>query len=136
MTKALTLPPPFGFAAAALVGAAGAVQVAQIAGTQFNPSGAAEGVSSFGSNARDTIMSPLNPKEIVIPTSFSEGIRKGDLSLGGPGKGGGQIILQMNINGDVIGMPKDEFYVKSSKKFNSLIQTGRIKSGAFDGATS
>lgn len=61
---------PYSAVVAALVGAAGAVQIATIASTGF-----AEGT--------DTVPSMLSPGEMVVPRTFADAIRTGDLTLGG-----------------------------------------------------
>jgi hypothetical protein len=72
ITKALAeYPWPWSMIVAALVGAAGAIQIETIASQGF-----AEGT--------DTVPSMLSPGEMVIPRTFSDAIRSGSLSLSGP----------------------------------------------------
>lgn len=78
-----SVPFPFNLAAAAVVTAAGLANVAQIAGIGF-----AEGT--------DTVPANLTPGEMVVPRTFAEAIRRGDLSLSGPGSGGSD-VGQVNI---------------------------------------
>ena len=71
ITKALAdYPWPYSMAVAAIVGAAGAIQIATIASQQF-----AEGT--------DTVPAMLSPGEMVIPSTFAGAIRSGKLSLSG-----------------------------------------------------
>ncbi len=124
--------PALGIAAAAAAVAAGVMRVNQIQATNFNPKGAAEGVSG---SFTEPLITTLKPQEIVVPQKFSEGIRRGDYSLSGAGGSGGN-TYQVIIQGDVIGVPKDDFMRDLGQKFNELIQSGSIPAGQFTGATS
>lgn len=78
--KALTLPFPANLVQAAYVGAQGAAQIATIQAQQF-----AKGTTDVpGTGSGDTVPSLLTPGEMVIPKSFAEGIRQGDVSIGAP----------------------------------------------------
>lgn len=78
VTKALSdYPWPISLGIAAVVGAAGAIQIGTIASQQF-----AEGT--------DTVPAMLSPGEMVIPNTFAGAIRSGSLTLGGPSGSGGQ----------------------------------------------
>lgn len=124
--------PALGIAAAAAAVAAGVMRVNQIQATNFNPKGAAEGVSG---SFTEPLITTLKPQEIVVPQKFSEGIRRGDYSLSGAGGSGGN-TYQVIIQGDVIGVPRDDFMRDLGQKFNELIQSGSIPAGQFTGATS
>jgi hypothetical protein len=124
--------PALGTAAAAAAVAAGVMRVNQIQATNFNPKGAAEGVSGAFT---EPLITTLQPQEIVVPQKFSEGIRRGDYSLSGAGGSGGN-TYQVIIQGDVIGVPRDDFMQDLGQKFNELIQSGLIPAGQFTGATS
>jgi len=78
------------------VGAIGAAQVALIASQKF-----AEGTDSVRKLATgtDTVPAMLTPGEMVVPRSFSDAIRQGSLTLGGPGGGAGGGGIQINIYG-------------------------------------
>lgn len=68
---------------AGLVVANGAIAIAQVLSKNFNPGGLATGFTGAGQTER--FMSTFSPKEIVIPEAFSQGIRRGDLTLSGGG---------------------------------------------------
>lgn len=77
-TAALASTPyPWNLVAMASVIASGLVQVAKINEVQF----ATGAVSVPGTGNRDTVAAKLTPGEMVVPQTFAEGIRSGDLSL-------------------------------------------------------
>lgn len=121
-----------GIAAAAAAVTAGTMRVAQIQATSFNPKGAAEGVMG---GFTEPLITTLQPSEIVVPQKFSEGIRRGEMALTGAGASNGN-TYQLILQGDIYGVPKDEFMTSMSQKFNELIQSGSIPAGNFTGATS
>jgi hypothetical protein len=125
-----------GIAGAAAAVTAGIMRVAQIQSTQFAPAkmsalGAREGISGYN----EPLITTLQPQEIVVPRKFSEGIRRGEMALTGAGGGAGA-TYQLIIQGDIYGVPKDEFMTSMSQKINELIQSGSISAGNFTGATS
>lgn len=124
--------PALGIAAAAAAVTAGVMRVNQISSTSFNPKGAQEGVMG-GFN--EPLITTLKPQEIVVPQKFSEGIRRGEMALTGAGAGTGT-TLQVIFQGDIYGVPKDEFMTNMSQKINELIQSGSISARNFTGATS
>lgn len=78
VTKAWSRGPLLGPIGAAAVGIAGAVQLANIAGTTFQ---AQQGFSGSGSPFGERFVSTFTPREIVVPERFSEGIKKGEFAL-------------------------------------------------------
>ncbi len=81
ITNALAIPPPWvGIALASVIGAAGAIQIATIAAQSF-----AVGTPSVPSD----MMAQVHKGETIIPATFADAIRKGDLSLSGKGQSGG-----------------------------------------------
>ena len=94
ITKAFADHPwPFSAVVAGLIGAAGAIQVATIAATQFQ-------------TGTDTVPALLTPGEIVVPRPFSDAIRAGDIVIGGPGSeaGGKQVIINAPVEITVAGV--------------------------------
>lgn len=84
ITSALSGPPngppwPLNLALASLIAATGAIQIATIASTNF-----AQGT--------DTVPANLSPGEMVFPSSMASAIRRGDITVGGPGGAGGNTI--------------------------------------------
>jgi hypothetical protein len=75
---------PFSLIVAGIVAAAGAVQIATIASQQF-----AVGSPDI---PRDMVAN-VHKGETIIPETFADSIRKGDLTLSGQGGQGGNIIL-------------------------------------------
>lgn len=124
--------PALGIAAAAAAVTAGVMRVNQISSTSFNPKGAQEGVMG-GFN--EPLITTLKPQEIVVPQKFSEGIRRGEMALTGAGASSGN-TYQLILQGDVYGVPKDDFMANMGQKFNEMIQSGSIPAGNFTGATS
>lgn len=109
VTRALKdYPYPASLAVAALVGAAGAVQIATIASQSF-----AQGTDEI---PRD-MTANVHKGEIIVPQTFSEAIRNGDLALTGPSAntsapGQTQIIVDLsgaNINGITDDLVEDIF---------------------------
>jgi len=121
-----TVPFPASIFAVASVVATGLANVAKITGVQF-----AEGTADVpGRGNKDTVPSLLTPGEMVIPPTFAEGIRAGDISLGGAGEDSGEgssSEVNININNPVfygdpdIGFVKDVFRVAGEGMMNNLI---------------
>lgn len=89
-----SLPFPMNFAVAGAVGAMGATQVGIIASQGF-----AEGT--------DSVPSMLTPGEMVVPRSFANSVRSGDITIGGKGSpqyagGGGNTTIEIQINNPVV----------------------------------
>lgn len=124
--------PVLGAAAAAAAVTAGVMRVNQISSTTFNPKGAAEGVMG---GFTEPLITTLQPEEIVVPQKFAEGIKRGEMALTGAGGNAGA-TYQLIIQGDIYGVPKDEFMTNIGQRFNELIQSGSISAGNFTGATS
>jgi TP901 family phage tail tape measure protein len=101
VTKALAaFPPPFNFAAAAAVGAAGAVQVARIASSKppsagsFAEGGIVEGSSQTG----DRLTANVNAGEVIFNRRQQENLFNA-VNSGQLGGGGGVVV---NIQGDFL----------------------------------
>lgn len=131
--------PVLGIAAAAAAVTAGTMRVTQIQSTQFQPKqtsvayggGAAEGVYDFRSPGNnETLMTTIRDGESIVPRKFTDAMRTEGMSF----TGGKNITLQLNINGDIFGMPKDEFYRETAQRYNEMIQSGDIPAGQFTGA--
>jgi TP901 family phage tail tape measure protein len=89
ITAALAGPFPANLANAAIVGAKGAAQIATINAQQFQ-----EGAIEIPSQ----IPAILDPGEMVLTRSVAEGIRAGEISLGGPEREKGQETRPINMN--------------------------------------
>jgi len=77
---------PASFIVAALIGAAGAIQIATIAAQKF-------------ATGTDSVPAMLTPGEMVFPRTMSDAIRSGDIVVGGRGSGGGGSTFNITING-------------------------------------
>lgn len=79
---------------AILVGAIGAAEIATIVSTGFQ-------------TGTDSVPARLTPGEMVVPNTFADAIRKGRLTIGGPGAGGdatGGVTfenIEINVNGNL-----------------------------------
>lgn len=104
------VPFPLNIPAAAIVTAAGLANAANITGF-------AEGT--------DTVPSMLTPGEMVVPRSFAQAVRSGDLTLGGPGGAGGDvnIFIQGGINPE--GQTVDEMAERLGFEFERQVRTAR-----------
>jgi len=96
---------PLGIIAAGLVATQAATAIQKVTSAKFNPSGLASGSSGFSPTVKDPVMSLFNPREIVVPTSFSEGIRRGDLALVGSNdenadQSGGRVAVEITLKDD------------------------------------
>lgn len=91
-----------GLVGAGLITAQGVMAISKVKNTKFNPGGFAQGSGGSGMAAPgERFMSTFSGREIVIPETFSQAIRKGDLSLAGPGQGsegGGRRMVNLNIS--------------------------------------
>lgn len=76
-----------GVVAGGIVAANAGFAVSKIASQKYNPKGLAVGSSGGTSGAAmaERFVSTFSKKEIVVPEKFSDGLRKGDLTLSGPG---------------------------------------------------
>lgn len=84
--------PPVAAALTAILTAATAIQIATISKQSF----------AVGSpNVPSDMTAQIHKGETIIPATFADAIRKGDLSLGGPG-GGGSGDIQINLYGITI----------------------------------
>jgi hypothetical protein len=125
--------PVLGVAGAAAAIVAGTMRVSQIQSTQFNPKGAAEGVFDFRDKGNgENLVTTVRRGESIIPPKFTDAIRTGQASLGG----GKSVTLTLQINGDMYGVPKDEFITNLTQRLGELIQSGNIPVGNLTGATS
>jgi hypothetical protein len=103
-----TVPGPLGIAAAAGVGALTAGQVALIASQQY-PALAEGGVTTGPTMA---MIGEGGEPEMVLPLSKAK-----QMGFGGSG-------VTIVINGDVIGVPRDEFYRNLEQRIRSLQRIG------------
>lgn len=100
VTRALAAaPPPFNFVLAAAVGAAGAAQIATIAGVQLRKGALVKG-SQEGTAAN---IAEDNRDEAVIPLEDSRAMARiggaiAEASGGSGGSGGGTTIINLNVN--------------------------------------
>ncbi len=97
VTAALAGPPtgppwPINLGMAALVAATGAIQIATIASQSF-----AVGTGNVPSD----MTAQIHAGETIVPATFADAIRQGELSLSGPGSGGGGDIT-INLFGVTI----------------------------------
>ena len=123
--KALTAaPPPWNLVLAATSTAAGLANVAQIMGVQL-----AVGTPYVPADMPATV----HQGEIIVPRTFSEGLRAGDLALASPdvlsgAEGGGQynVVQNFNFNGDVLADSADSIAEKLGQKTSELIAGGRM----------
>lgn len=81
-------PPPISYVWAAITAAMGAAEIAMISSAKF-----AQGT--------DNVPAMLSSGEMVVPRGFADAIRRGDLTLGGKGGGGGQVI-SIEINNPIL----------------------------------
>ena len=87
VTEALKLPFPLNLAIASIVGAQGAIEIATIASQSF--------AVGTGNVPSDTVAN-VHRGEIIVPSTFSEAIRSGQLSLsGGEGGAGGGMTVDL-----------------------------------------
>lgn len=119
-----TVAPPWGYVQAAISTAMGLANVAQIAGVQF-----AVGTPYVPEDMPATV----HRGEIIVPRTFSEGLRAGDLALASPdvlngAEGGGQynVVQNFNFNGDVLADSADSIAEKLGQKTSELIAGGRM----------
>jgi len=105
VTKALaSAPPPFNFALAAAVGAAGAVQIATIQGVQFAKGGLVKGsgpgiIANIGEKGRD---------EAILPLEDSGAMRRiGSAIAKQSGGGGGITNIYVNLSAQTLSLDKN-----------------------------
>ncbi len=79
-------------------------------------------VSVVGGGPTDTIPAMLSPGEMVVPQGIADGIRGGDLSLGGPG-GSGQTEVVVSFKGNARQFLEAEV-VKANRLGGSAIAAG------------
>lgn len=79
-------------------------------------------VSVVGGGPTDTIPAMLSPGEMVVPQGIADGIRGGDLSLGGPG-GSGQTEVVISFKGNARQFLEAEI-VKANRLGGSAIAAG------------
>ncbi len=117
--------PALGIAAAAVAIAFGLEQVANIAGVQF-----ATGTDFVPQDMQATV----HKGEIIVPQTFAEAIRAGDLTLSGgsnttENNSNSQVVnyyVSLNIDGDVMAESTDEFAGKVKEKISEGIASGRF----------
>ena len=80
---------PVGLAMGAMAAAEGAIQIATIASQGF-------------SQGTDSVPSMLTPGEIVVPRTFADAVRAGDISIGGRGGGGSTYTFHFEIHNPTI----------------------------------
>ena len=85
VTNALAIPPPwFGIALAAVMGAAGALQI-----------GIIQGAFAAGT---DSILAAVSPGEMIFPRTMADAIRAGDISVSGREGRSMTGAVELNIN--------------------------------------
>lgn len=116
--------PALGAAAAAAAIATGLMNVGKITGIQL-----AVGTPYVPQDMPATV----HQGEIIVPRTFSEGLRAGDLALASPdvlsgAEGGGQynVVQNFNFNGDVLADSADSIAEKLGQKTSELIAGGRM----------
>lgn len=107
-----TAPFPVNLVNAALVGAAGAVQIATIAQQSF-----AVGTPAIPND----MVANVHKGEMIIPATFSDAIRSGDLSLSGSG-GGGSNGATFDFTGATFNGVTEEFVKEIFTKAGENIQ--------------
>jgi hypothetical protein len=102
VTNALAVPPPWlGMALAAIIAAAGAIQIATIAAVSY-----AVGTPEVPSD----MLATVHKHEMIIPATFADAIRKGQLTLGGSGSRG-DILINISVDNPVISKESDIDYL-------------------------
>lgn len=86
-----------GGAVAAGSAALTAGMVQSIAMTAAATSAGSAGGSAGFAGGTDTVPAMLSPGELVMPRSFADAVRAGDLTLGGPGASSGGKTIEVNI---------------------------------------
>ena len=116
--------PALGAAAAAAAIATGLMNVGKITGIQL-----AVGIPYVPADMPATV----HQGEIIVPRTFSDGLRAGDLALASPdvlsgAEGGGQynVVQNFNFNGDVLADSADSIAEKLGQKTSELIAGGRM----------
>ena len=111
--------PSLGIAAATAVVAYGAEQIATATGTSF-----AVGTAELPSD----MMAQVHAGEMIIPSTFAESIRSGDLTLGGQsenvatGQGSGGNTFNINFEGaNFYGEMTDEMVIDLGTRLSELI---------------
>lgn len=119
-----TVPFPGSIFAASSVIASGLANVAKISGIKF-----AQGTISVpGIGNQDTVPSLLAPKEMVIPKTFAEGIRAGDITIGGNGTQQG-VNIEVNVpleGANLYGDPDQNFVRVLAENLSEQILNGLI----------
>lgn len=104
MARAIEFLGPFGIPAAIALAAFGAERISTI-----NAAGLATGSTGLD----EDMIAQFSKNEIVIPETFAEGIRGGELALVGAGAGdantGTQIVNNFDFTGATLGSPSDDF---------------------------
>ena len=120
--------PGLGIAAAVAAIAYGAEQIGTVANTQFNPGGAAKGISGYGFT--EPMISTFQPTEITIPENFAKGIAEGRYALTGSGGSSGTVNMTFIVQSNGLDNARDitrkqiipelEYYFAGKgKKFNA-----------------
>ena len=124
--------PGLGIAAAAAAVIAGQMRIEQINSAQFNAGGAAQGVFDFRSPGNnENLVTTIGQGESIVPKKFTEAMRSGEASLGG-----GDTIVNVNINGNTYGITSKDIIDQLTKEVRAGIQSGTIPVGRLTGATS
>ena len=95
--------------------------VAQLASLALGLAGGATQV--IGGSSTDTIPAMLSPGEMVIPQGIADGIRSGDLSLGGPGGSGGVTEVVLSFKDGAIDFIEAQI-IKRNRLGGSAIAAG------------
>ncbi|MFA6582670.1 MAG: hypothetical protein WCS77_00080 [Elusimicrobiaceae bacterium] len=124
-------PFPVNIALAALVGAAGAVQLANIAGVSF----------AVGTDfVPEDMPANIHRGEIIVPATFSDAIRSGALSLSGgshdstTNNSNSAVNVSVVVEGNIIGTTAEEFAIKVHEVLTEKIggrMLNPLPSGAF-----
>lgn len=111
-----TYPWPYSMAIAGIIGAAGAIQVGNIAGVKF-----AEGT--------DTVPAMLSPGEMVFPRSMADAIRQGDISVSGRGGSSPTTnnYIDINIDQPTVSKESDIEYLTEEISRRLLREVERIR---------
>lgn len=123
-----TVPPPWGYVQAAISTAMGLANVAQISGVQL-----AVGTP----NVPEDMPATVHQGEIIVPRTFAEGLRSGELALGVPDVFNSQTDnsrkemsaitnVQVVFNGDVLSDNSDSLAQRLGEKIGEQIAGGRM----------
>jgi len=90
-----------GIANLALIGAQAGIAISKVSSARYSPRGLAAGSSGGSILSGEKFFSSFSGREIVVPESFSQGIRRGDLTLSGPEDQAEQFGLEIRVSDDI-----------------------------------